>query len=73
MSPWVDDLQAGGDGARQSSSVEARLDEHDLDWIVPDWPAPPNVRALMTTRNADHDAGIRRSMNLGRATSAAVR
>ncbi|MEO8935314.1 MAG: peptidoglycan editing factor PgeF [Burkholderiaceae bacterium] len=40
------------------------------DWIVPDWPAPANVRALMTTRNggvsdgpwAGHAGG---GMNLG--------
>lgn len=27
------------------------------DWIVPDWPAPANVRALMTTRNGGVSSG----------------
>jgi len=27
-----------------------------LDWLVPDWPAPPNIRALSTTRNASRGA-----------------
>ena len=34
-----------------SSSLGARLAAARLDWIVPDWPAPPQVRALSTTRN----------------------
>ena len=44
------------------------LVRHNLDWIVPDWPAPPNIGALMTTRNAEVEAGVRRSMNLARPT-----
>ncbi|HEV8257609.1 MAG TPA: peptidoglycan editing factor PgeF [Casimicrobiaceae bacterium] len=35
-----------------SSSLSARLAAAGLDWIVPDWPAPPQVCALSTTRNA---------------------
>ena len=35
-----------------SSSLSARLAAAGLDWIVPDWPAPPAVYALSTTRNA---------------------
>jgi YfiH family protein len=31
-------------------SLAARLAAAGFDWIVPDWPAPPNVRALSTTR-----------------------
>lgn len=27
------------------------------DWIVPSWPAPPNVRSLMTTRNGGFSGG----------------
>ena len=49
------------------ADLRARLVLRNLDWIVPDWPAPSNVRALMTTRNADSVDGVRRSMNLGRA------
>ncbi len=35
------------------------------DWIVPDWPAPPNVRALFTTRNGGASVGPYASLNLG--------
>jgi polyphenol oxidase len=35
-----------------SRSLGARLAAAGLDWIVPDWPAPPQVCALSTTRNA---------------------
>jgi YfiH family protein len=35
------------------------------DWIVPDWPAPPNVRALVTTRNGGVSTGCYASFNLG--------
>ena len=49
------------------ADLRTRLAQRELDWIVPDWPAPSNVRALMTTRNADLVDGVRRSMNLGRA------
>ena len=34
-------------------------------WIVPDWPAPDNVRALQTTRHGGVSAGVYASMNLG--------
>jgi len=34
------------------SSLGTRISAAGLDWIVPDWPAPPQVRALSTTRNA---------------------
>jgi polyphenol oxidase len=36
------------------------------DWIVPEWPAPPNVRALITTRNGGVSTGPYASFNLGR-------
>lgn len=32
-------------------------------WIVPDWPAPPNVHALITTRGGGVSAGAYASMN----------
>ncbi len=35
------------------------------DWIVPDWPAPPRVRALVTTRNGGVSRPPFDSMNLG--------
>lgn len=35
------------------------------DWIVPDWPAPPNVRALITTRAGGASSGPFESFNLG--------
>ena len=35
------------------------------DWIVPDWPAPPNVRALITTRAGGSSRGPFESLNLG--------
>lgn len=34
-------------------------------WITPDWPAPPNVRALQTTRDGGVSVGPYASMNLG--------
>ena len=34
-----------------------RLEEHGLDWIVPDWAAPANVQGFATTRNGG-DEGI---------------
>jgi polyphenol oxidase len=46
-------------------SLAGELDRRGLDWIVPDWPAPATVRALMTTRNGGFSTGACRSMNLG--------
>jgi YfiH family protein len=37
----------------------------DPDWIIPDWPAPPNVRALVTTRAGGASRGPYASFNLG--------
>lgn len=39
--------------------------EFDRDWIVPDWPAPANVHALITTRSGGISEGPYRSLNLG--------
>ena len=36
------------------------------DWLVPDWPAPSNVRAFTTTRAGGVSEGEFASMNLGR-------
>ena len=38
------------------------------DWIAPDWPAPANVRALITTRNGGVSQGLFTSLNLGSCT-----
>jgi len=35
------------------------------DWIIPDWPAPARVRALITTRHGGVSAGPYASLNLG--------
>ena len=35
------------------------------DWIVPDWPAPERVRALVTTRTGGASRGPYASLNLG--------
>ena len=35
------------------------------DWIVPDWPAPVRVRALVTTRSGGASGGIYAGFNLG--------
>ena len=35
------------------------------EWIVPDWPAPPNVRSLLTTRKGGVSHGQYASLNLG--------
>ena len=35
------------------------------DWIIPDWPAPANVRTLITTRSGGVSTGPFASMNLG--------
>ena len=48
----------------------------DPDWIVPDWPAPANVRAAITTRAGGVSCGPYASFNLGYSTGddpAAVR
>lgn len=37
----------------------------DPGWLVPDWPAPPNVQALCTTRDGGVSAGRYASLNLG--------
>ena len=37
----------------------------DHDWIEPDWPAPPNVRSLITTRNGGVSTGNHATLNLG--------
>ena len=38
------------------------------DWIIPDWPAPANVRAFITTRDGGVSEGTYASLNLGLRT-----
>lgn len=38
------------------------------DWIIPDWPAPARVRALVTTRSGGASSGPYASFNLGLRT-----
>lgn len=35
------------------------------EWIIPDWPAPPAVRAVQTTRQGGESRGCYASLNLG--------
>src|SRR5450830_744577 len=37
----------------------------DARWLLPQWPAPPNVRALCTTRDGGVSLGRYESLNLG--------
>jgi YfiH family protein len=37
----------------------------DFDWIVPDWPAPPTVRAIHSTRSGGVSSGPYGDLNLG--------
>ena len=48
--------------------MSTAANEPDPDWIVPDWPAPPGVRALVTTRAGGVSAGPYRSFNIGFST-----
>jgi YfiH family protein len=41
-------------------------------WIVPDWPAPPGVRALITTRAGGVSRGAYAGLNLGKRAGDAV-
>jgi hypothetical protein len=50
-----------------TASLADRVAAAGLDWIVPDWDAPPNVQALSTTRNGGVSAGSRISMDVGAA------
>jgi purine-nucleoside/S-methyl-5'-thioadenosine phosphorylase / adenosine deaminase len=38
-----------------AAALERSLAANDLDWLVADWPAPPDVLALTTTRNSTLD------------------
>jgi YfiH family protein len=46
-------------GLPGAAALERSLAAAGLDWIVADWPAPPGVLALTTTRTGSEDAEIR--------------
>ena len=41
------------------------MSEFPKTWILPNWPAPANVKALITTREGGHSHGPYRGFNLG--------
>jgi polyphenol oxidase len=45
--------------------LAARIAAAGHDWIVPQWPAPPCVHALMTTRNGGVSMGAHASLDVG--------
>jgi len=49
-----------------AAALAAALSAAGLDWVVPEWPAPANVGALVTTRAGGVSAGPYATMNLGR-------
>ena len=55
--------------SRTDTALGARLAAARLDWIVADWPAPPTVCALITTRSGGVSRGPYATMNLGFATA----
>jgi len=48
--------------------MRERLGMHGAQWVVPDWAAPANVRAFVTTRAGGVSAGEYASLNLGAAS-----
>ena len=50
------------------SRLAQRIEAAGLDWIVPDWPVPPGVQAVLTTRTGGVSAGALATMNLGKRT-----
>lgn len=52
--------------ASPAATLRAQLSDAGLDWIVPDWPAPSHVCAVVTTRSGGVSAGPYATMNLGR-------
>ncbi len=51
--------------ATLSETMKTRTIVSSEDWIIPDWPAPPNVRSLVTTRRGGVSGGAYASFNLG--------
>ena len=44
------------------------MEQPHPDWIIPDWPAPPGVKALITTRAGGVSQDTYASMNVGLRT-----
>jgi YfiH family protein len=51
-----------------SSRLARQIAAAGLDWMVPDWPVPPGVRALVTTRNGNAGPGSFGTTGLGAGT-----
>lgn len=58
-----------------SASLLARFAASGLDWIVPEWPAPPRVQAFSTTRNGEGGTAfdLLRTRSAGAAARATLR
>lgn len=56
----------------RAQPLAQRVAAAGLDWIVPDWPAPPRVQALLTTRNGGVSTAALATMNLGRLAGEAA-
>ena len=48
-----------------AGTLAARFAAEGLDWIVPDWAAPPTVQAFFTTRHGGVSTGVTASLDLG--------
>jgi purine-nucleoside/S-methyl-5'-thioadenosine phosphorylase / adenosine deaminase len=59
------DVAQHDDAAAARSELAARLQRAQLDWIVPQWPAPACVHALVTTRRGGVSTGAQASLDLG--------
>ena len=49
----------------QAPEVLSPISTLELEWLVPDWPAPPWVRAVATTRRGGVSLGCYAGLNLG--------
>jgi polyphenol oxidase len=56
---------AVGHARSAASPLAARFAAASLDWIVPEWPVPPNVHAFFTTRNGGVSTGACASLDVG--------
>jgi hypothetical protein len=61
----MSDVHDAGGNDDASTDLRARFVRAGLDWIVPDWDAPANVRAFVTTRNGGVSTGAHATLDLG--------